>query len=38
VVVIRVEPDLIDVERLRAVDIGDGHLDELELPVHDGGV
>jgi hypothetical protein len=34
VVVVRGEPDLLGVERLRPVDVGDGHGDELELPVH----
>src|SRR3954447_4335566 len=29
-----VEADLVDVERLGAVDVGDGHEDELDLPVH----
>ena len=28
------EPGLIDVERLRAIDVGHGDCDELELPVH----
>ena len=34
VVVVGVEAGLVDVERLRAVDVGDGHRDQLELEVH----
>jgi hypothetical protein len=34
VVVIRVETDLIDVEGLGAIDVGDGNGNELELPIH----
>jgi hypothetical protein len=35
VVVIRVEADLVDVERLRPIDVRHGDCDELELPVHE---
>ena len=34
VVVVGVEADLLGVERLGAVDVGDGDRDQLELPVH----
>lgn len=33
-VVVLIESDLVDVERLGAVDIGHGNSDELELHVH----
>ena len=35
VVVVGVEAGLVDVERLGAVDVGDGHRDQLELEVHE---
>jgi hypothetical protein len=36
VVVVGVEPGLIDVERLRAIDVGDGYGHQLEFEVHAG--
>src|SRR5437588_3833458 len=33
-VMVGMEPDRVDIERFRPVDIGDGKNDELELPIH----